>query len=107
MTGWEENEALRKEFQRDTLSHWANSQGEPDIDYVHWLEGLVIKLRTKLPSEEREKYHAKYDIEQLENAILFENNTFEKLKDEHANKIVTYKTRISYLKSVISGKGAL
>ena len=31
-------------FTANNGAHWTNSQEEPDIDYVHWLEDLVNKL---------------------------------------------------------------
>ena len=35
---------IRNQFEKETETHWENSQGEPDIDYVIWLES---KLTTK------------------------------------------------------------
>lgn len=34
---------LRKQFEKETGTHWENSQGEPDIDYVAWLETRLLK----------------------------------------------------------------
>lgn len=36
------NEELRAEFERETGVPWQNEQGEPDIDYVTWLERKVL-----------------------------------------------------------------
>jgi hypothetical protein len=35
-------EELRYQFFKETGYTWENSQGEPDIDYVYWLENKVI-----------------------------------------------------------------
>lgn len=35
-------EGLREEFTAETDLSWLNSQGEPDIDYVEWLEALLF-----------------------------------------------------------------
>ena len=38
-------EEIRMQFFTDNNgAYWTNSQEEPDIDYVHWLEDLVNKL---------------------------------------------------------------
>ncbi len=29
---------LREQFEKETGTPWTNKQGEPDIDYVEWLE---------------------------------------------------------------------
>ena len=49
---------LRLLFEKETGTHWENSQCEPDIDYVEWLEKKIIssnievsKSCTCLPSE--------------------------------------------------------
>ena len=31
-------EELRKQFKKESGENWTNSQGEPNIDYVNWLE---------------------------------------------------------------------
>ena len=36
-------EDLRNEFKALSGDNWINSQGEPDIDYVSWLEKKLIK----------------------------------------------------------------
>jgi len=33
---------LRQRFEADTETPWENEQGEPDLEYVRWLEELVI-----------------------------------------------------------------
>ena len=33
---------LRRKFQKETGMMWENSDEEPDIDYVEWLEAKVI-----------------------------------------------------------------
>jgi hypothetical protein len=33
---------LRDNFEKEMGEHWLNSQGEPELDYVLWLEKLVI-----------------------------------------------------------------
>ena len=35
---------LKEEFEKETETPWINSQGEPDIDYVDWLEAKIITL---------------------------------------------------------------
>lgn len=35
-------EELREQFFKETGYTWENSHGEPDIDYVYWLENKVI-----------------------------------------------------------------
>jgi hypothetical protein len=45
-------EDLRHQFHNEQGISWENSQGEPDIDYVMWLEQKVIRLKAKMPSEE-------------------------------------------------------
>jgi len=37
------NEILRAQFEIETGITWTNSQGEPDIDYVAWLEKKLIQ----------------------------------------------------------------
>jgi hypothetical protein len=46
-------ENLRLKFKEKTGDNWLNSQDEPDIDYVQWLEELVeTKSLQKLRYEE-------------------------------------------------------
>jgi hypothetical protein len=35
---------LRKQFKKEKGIKWMNSQEEPDIDYVYWLEEKIINL---------------------------------------------------------------
>ena len=34
---------LKKEFEEETGISWQNKQGEPDIDYVQWIENKIKK----------------------------------------------------------------
>ena len=42
---------LRTRFQNETGCNSENSQGEPDVDYVLWLESELIKNEPTLPDE--------------------------------------------------------
>ncbi len=33
---------LRRQFERETDTHWLNKEGEPDLGYVSWLEVNLI-----------------------------------------------------------------
>ena len=35
---------LREEFEKENEINWINSQGEPNLDYVLWLEDKVNEL---------------------------------------------------------------
>jgi hypothetical protein len=35
---------LREKFKNETGDNWENSQGEPDIDYVLWLESKLFAI---------------------------------------------------------------
>jgi hypothetical protein len=48
-TDLEKYRELRKQFEDETGDHWTNSQGEPDIDYVSWLEQKLVKESDSLP----------------------------------------------------------
>jgi len=48
-TNLEKYRELRKQFEDETGDHWTNSQGEPDIDYVSWLEQKLVKESDSLP----------------------------------------------------------
>jgi len=37
-------EELQRDFEREQMIGWMNSQGEPDIDYVMWLEEKILSL---------------------------------------------------------------
>lgn len=39
---------IQNEFEYKTKEKCVNSQGEPNIDYVIWLEKELIKARTKV-----------------------------------------------------------
>lgn len=39
---------LRVIFETETGTHWENSQCEPDIDYVEWLESKIISSNIQL-----------------------------------------------------------
>jgi hypothetical protein len=41
---------LRKKFEDEYDICWQNEDGEPDIDYVYWLEKYLYKV---LPEDER------------------------------------------------------
>ena len=41
------------DFHHETGDAWLNSQNEPDIDYVAWLENKVIANQFALPSKEQ------------------------------------------------------
>lgn len=36
---------LKRQFKDEKGISWKNSQGEPDIDYVEWLEAKVIAVQ--------------------------------------------------------------
>jgi len=40
-------EQLRQAYYKETGEKWVNSQGRPDIDYVNWLEDLVLLIGLK------------------------------------------------------------
>jgi hypothetical protein len=48
-------EDLRHQFHNEEGISWENSQGEPDIDYVIWLERKVLKqaIAERMPTEEQ------------------------------------------------------
>jgi len=39
---------LRELFYQNTGIEWKNSQGEPDIDYVAWLEDKLCRLHNSV-----------------------------------------------------------
>lgn len=49
---------LNIQFKNETDISCVNSQGEPDIDYVHWLESKIISANA--PIEEIKKLRQKY-----------------------------------------------
>jgi hypothetical protein len=60
-------EELREQFFKETGYTWENSQGEPDIDYVYWLENKVIYAQQveAVTDEEIIKYAIKRRKEHL------------------------------------------
>lgn len=36
---------LRNDFHNEQGIKWINSQGEPDIDYVEWLENKILAVK--------------------------------------------------------------
>jgi len=36
------SEQLQEQFEKETDLHWLNEEGEPDLDYVIWLEVNLI-----------------------------------------------------------------
>ena len=60
-------EKLRQQFKSETGEDWINPQGEPDLDYVMWLEGRLIPAPEhgeKTPEEILRKYFDKYREEE-------------------------------------------
>lgn len=43
---------LRKQFEDETGTKWENSQGEPDIDYVGWIENKLSQIDPEKIAEE-------------------------------------------------------
>lgn len=50
---------LKKQFKKETGMTWVNSQNEPDIDYVAWLEKLVNQYKPELFSPDRKPIYEK------------------------------------------------
>jgi len=40
---------IQKKYYDETGENWLNSQDEPDIDYVEWLEQSLVKESDSLP----------------------------------------------------------
>jgi hypothetical protein len=81
-------EDLRHQFHNEQGISWENSQGEPDIDYVIWLEQKVIRLKSveaKMPSEEE--------------ALQYFNNHFDCYTDVEIDNYTT--TEIAMTRSAI------
>ncbi len=38
------SEDLRAEFEKEEGMSWMNEQGEPDVEYVWWLENKITRL---------------------------------------------------------------
>ena len=71
-------EELQHDFHNEQGINWLNSQGEPDIDYVMWLEDKILSRHLSgvivdITAEEfiREKMRQKYGIENKEMAGLW------------------------------------
>ena len=45
-------EDLRQQFKKEAGIPWENSQGEPDIDYVMWLEQKLSQSLPEITDEE-------------------------------------------------------
>jgi hypothetical protein len=45
---------LRVQFEELSGIRWENSQGEPDIEYVEWLEKELVQLITTKSSTEKD-----------------------------------------------------
>ncbi len=42
-------EELQHDFHNEQGINWLNSQGEPDIDYVMWLENKILAIKNNTP----------------------------------------------------------
>jgi hypothetical protein len=42
------SQTLREQFEQEETLHWENDQGEPEIEYVVWLEAKVEKFNSAL-----------------------------------------------------------
>jgi hypothetical protein len=51
---------LREKFRKETGDNWENSQGEPDIDYVLWLESKLFATPDVVGQSEQLKAFAEY-----------------------------------------------
>lgn len=49
-------EDLRNKFKEEMGIPWENSQGEPDIDYVTWLEQQVISSQPLISTPTTQQY---------------------------------------------------
>lgn len=65
---------LREQFEKETETHWINSQKEPDIDYVYWLEEKINKI-----------HNVCHDVEELKDGY---HDTEAQLRDEILTDIV-------------------
>lgn len=45
----EKIKALREQFKTETGENYINSQGEPDIEYMAWMEERLVKESDSLP----------------------------------------------------------
>ena len=68
-------EEIRMQFFTDNNgAYWTNSQEEPDIDYVYWLEDKIIKLNTP-PMSDHEAYDQGFHDGANKTAIELSNGT--------------------------------
>lgn len=64
--------SLKEQYESETGEDWENSQGEPDVDYVAWLE----KRAALVPSVVgREEMGLAFDLAYLEMAKALENKS--------------------------------
>ena len=68
------NMNLREQFEKETETQWINSQKEPDIDYVYWLEEKINKI-----------HNVCHDVEELKDGY---HDTEAQLRDEILTDIV-------------------
>ena len=86
-------EELQHDFHNEQGINWLNSQGEPDIDYVMWLENkiLAIKNNTPLPpAEGAEEILNKYPHNIEYPMFIHENNAIAAMQEFatlHAQRI--------------------
>ena len=63
MNGFEnikERVELREKFRTETGHNWETSQGEPDVDYVLWLESKLIAMPSVVERSEQLKAFAQF-----------------------------------------------
>lgn len=53
---------LRDQFYKECGCTWINGDGEPDIDYVKWLEAKVEKLTPAIEQTEPEHLQGKKTV---------------------------------------------
>ena len=86
MNGFENIEQrvrLRQQFKDEAGTNWENMQGEPDIDYVLWLENKALYLADVVGRSEQLKAFA--DWLQSDTANL--NYDFRDLVDEYLKSL--------------------
>ena len=85
MTGFEnikERVELREKFRTETGHNWENSQGEPDVDYVLWLESKLIATPVVVGQSEQLKAFAQF----LYNKEYLVRRSVDEAISEFANK---------------------
>ena len=89
-------EELQHDFHNEQGINWLNSQGEPDIDYVMWLENkiLAIKNNTPLPPAEGVELDHSHDhpLDHLEGA--------EEILTNHLGNLMPLKYGVKYNKTI-------